>query len=138
MSEVYEQKLKDLLLLAARQNASDLHLAVGRRPTLRIDGNLIPVQQEQILTPEATAGLSMTLLTPDQQAYLAKNKEVDFAYSFEDKARFRVNVYMQRGFFAAALRLIPSKIRTIEELNLPPILHDFTRLAQGFVLVVGP
>ena len=130
--------IKKYFEIALTKNASDLHLAVGRRPTLRIDGNLIPVQQEQILTPEATAGLSMTLLTPDQQAYLAKNKEVDFAYSFEDKARFRVNVYMQRGFFAAALRLIPSKIRTIEELNLPPILHDFTPLAQGFVLVVGP
>lgn len=138
MADVYEQKLKDLLLLTARQNASDLHLAVGRRPTLRIDGSLIPIQQEQILTPEATMGLVKTLLTPAQQEELARNKEVDFAYPFEDKARFRVNVYMQRGFFAAALRLIPAKIRTIEELNLPPILHDFTRLAQGFVLVVGP
>lgn len=130
--------MKDLLLLTARQNASDLHLAVGRRPTLRIDGNLIPIQQEQILIPETAKGLAMALLTPAQQEELSQNKEVDFAYAFEDKARFRANVYMQRGFFAAALRLIPAKIRTVEELNLPPILHDFTRLAQGFVLVVGP
>ncbi len=138
MADTYEQKLKDLLLLAARQNASDLHLAVGRRPTLRIDGNLIPVQQEPILTPENAKGLVFSLLTPQQQEQLVAEKEIDFAYSFEDKARFRVNVYIQRGFFAAALRLIPSKIRTVEELNLPPILHDFTRLAQGFMLAVGP
>jgi twitching motility protein PilT len=111
---------------------------VGRRPTLRIDGSLFPIQQEPILTPEAAKGLAMALLTPAQQEELSRNKEVDFAYAFEDKARFRVNVYLQRGFFAAALRLIPGKIRTVEELNLPPILHDFTRLAQGFVLVVGP
>jgi twitching motility protein PilT len=67
-----------------------------------------------------------------------EQKEFDFAYSFEDKARFRVNVFFQRGFMAAALRLIPTKIRTIDELDLPPILHDFTKLNQGFVLVVGP
>jgi len=137
MADQYEQKLKDLMLLAARQNASDLHLAVGRRPTLRIDGNLIPIQQEQILTPEASMGLITVLLGPHREEFLA-NKEVDFAYAFEDKVRFRVNVYIQRGFYAAALRTIPAKIRTVEELNLPPILHDFTRLAQGFVLVVGP
>ena len=63
---------------------------------------------------------------------------MDFAYSFEEKARFRVNVYFQRGYLAAALRLIPTRIKTIEELNLPPLLHDFAQLSQGFVLVVGP
>jgi len=65
-------------------------------------------------------------------------RQIDLAYSFEDKARFRVNIYYQRGYLAAALRLIPSRIRTMEELNLPPILHDFTNLSQGFVLMVGP
>ncbi len=134
----YKQKLNDLLLITVQQNASDLHLAVGRRPTIRIDGNLIPLQKEEILSPEAVEGLVLELLTPEQRAVLPQEKEIDFAYVFEDKARFRVNVYFQRGFLSAALRTIPSKIRTIEELNLPPVLHDFTKPNQGFVLMVGP
>jgi len=134
----YKQKLNDLLLAAAQQNASDLHLGVGRYPTLRIDGNLVPLEQELVLTPEATQDLIFGLLTPEQKEIFLKEKELDFAYSFEDKARFRVNVYYQRGYVAAALRLIPSQIKTVEELNLPPQLHDFAKLSQGFVLVVGP
>jgi len=134
----YRQKLNDLLLTTARQNASDLHLGVGRHPTLRIDGVLIPLQKEPILTPEMAENLIFNLLTPEQKEKFLKEKEIDFSYTFEDKARFRVNVFYQRGYVAAALRLIPAQIRTIEELNLPPILHDFTRLSQGFVLVVGP
>lgn len=134
----YENKLKELLLQAATQNASDLHIGVGYKPTLRIDGTLIPVSEEQILTPEMVEGLIMALLNNEQKEKLLKNKQIDFAYNFEDKARFRVNVYYQKGYLAAALRLIPSRIRTIEELNLPPILHDFTKLSQGFILIVGP
>jgi twitching motility protein PilT len=134
----YVQKLNELLMAAAKQNASDLHIAVGRRPTLRIDGVLVPIQKEPLLTPEATEGLVTALLTDDQKEKLVRDKQVDFAYSFEDKARFRVNVYRQRGFLAAALRLIPSRVKTVDELGLPPILHDFTKLSQGFVLVVGP
>jgi twitching motility protein PilT len=134
----YTQKINDLLLITAKQNASDLHLTVGRHPTIRIDGFLIPLQQEPILTPEMAENLILALLTPQQKEKLSKNKELDFAYNFEDKARFRVNVFYQRDYLAAALRLIPAAIRTIEELNLPPILHDFAKLSQGFVLVVGP
>jgi len=115
-----------------------LHLAVGRHPTLRIDGVLIPLQKEPILIPEMAENLIFNLLTPEQKEKFLKEKEIDLSYSFEDKARFRVNIFYQRGYTAAALRLIPAQIRTIEELNLPPILHDFTRLSQGFVLVVGP
>lgn len=134
----YKQKLNELLMVAAQQGASDLHLAVGRKPTLRIDGNLLPLQKESITTPEIVQGLVFALLTPEQKEIFLKNKEVDFAYSFEDKARFRINAFNQRGFAAAALRLIPSQIKTLEELNLPPVLHDFTRLSQGFILIVGP
>jgi len=134
----YKQKLNDLLLAATRQNASDLHLAVGRHPALRIDGALVPLQKEPILTPETAQNLIFNLLTPEQQERFLKEKDIDFSYTFEDKARFRINVFYQRGYIAAALRLIPAQIRTIEELNLPPILHDFTKLSQGFILVVGP
>jgi len=134
----YKQKLDDLLLATARQNASDLHLAVGRHPMLRIDGVLIPLQKEPIVTPEIVENLVSSLLTPEQKQKLFEEKEIDLSYGFEDKARFRVNVFHQRGYLAAALRLIPSQIRTIEELRLPPILHDFTGLSQGFILIVGP
>lgn len=134
----YAAKLKELLETTARQNASDLHIAVGRRPTLRIDGTLVPFAKEEIVTPEVAEGIIMALLTDEQKAKLKTDRQVDFAYSFEDKARFRVNAYYQRGYLAAALRLINARIRTAEELGLPPILHDFAKLSQGFVLVVGP
>ncbi|NCN53129.1 PilT/PilU family type 4a pilus ATPase [Candidatus Wolfebacteria bacterium] len=135
---ISKQKLNELLLTTAQQKASDLHLAVGRRPTLRLDGVLVALQKESILTPEAMEGLVSSLLNEKQKELLEKNRQIDFAYSYEDKARFRVNVYYQRGYLAAALRLIPAQIKSIEELDLPPILHDFARLSQGFVLVVGP
>lgn len=134
----YKEKLKELLVATARQNASDLHLAVGRRPTLRVDGVLVSLQKEEITTEDAAEGFITELLTSEQQERLKKERQIDFAYSFEDKARFRANVYFQRGYLAASLRLIPSRIRTVEELGLPPMLHDFTKLSQGFVLVVGP
>lgn len=134
----YKEKLNELLLATARQNASDLHIAVGRRPTLRIDGALIELQKEAILTPEDAQGLVLSMLSQDQKEKFLKYGDLDLSYAFEDKARFRVNVFFQRGFMAAALRLIPAEIKSIEQLRLPPVLYEFTKLNQGFVLVVGP
>lgn len=134
----YKEKLDQLLLVTAQQNASDLHIAVGFKPTLRIDGVLVQLAKEPIVNTETAEGLVTALLTPEQKEEFLKRKQLDFSFAYQDKARFRVNVYFQRGVMAAALRLIPAKIRTIEELNLPPILHDFTKLSQGFILVVGP
>lgn len=134
----YKEKLNELLLIAARQNASDIHFNVGRRPTLRVDDVLIPLVKEPILSKEEVEKLVFALFSEKQKEDFLKNKQIDFSYEIENKARFRVNVYFQKGAPAAALRLIPSHIRTIEELNLPSILHDFTKLTQGFILVVGP
>lgn len=134
----YKAKLNELLLTTAKQGASDLHISVGRRPTMRVDSILISLAKETLLTKEDSEGLVMALLSEAQKAIFLERKQLDFSYNFEDKARFRVNVYFQRGFMSAALRLIPSRIKTIEELNLPPVLHDFTRMHQGFVLIVGP
>ena len=134
----FKAKLDELLLTTARQGASDLHIGVGQPPTLRVDGALIPLEKEDVVTPETAAGLVGALLNDEQKAIFAEKKEHDLSYSLEDKARFRVNVFMQKGFAAAALRLIPVKVRTVEELGLPPIVHDFTKMSQGFVLVVGP
>jgi len=133
-----KQKMGELLMQAARQNASDIHFVVGRKPTLRVDDVLIPIQPEAVLTPQRSEELIFTLLAPKQKEELLTGKEIDFSYGFEDKARFRVNVYYQKGYLSAALRLIPGKIKTIDELNLPPLLHDFAGLSQGFILVVGP
>ena len=134
----YQNKLAELMILSAQQGASDLHLSVGKHPTVRIDGNLVPVSNESILTPEMTAGLIGALLTTDQQEKLITEREIDFAFSYENKIRFRVNVYFQNGYLSAALRLIPVQIRTIEDLNLPSVIHEFTKSKQGFFLVVGP
>ena len=130
--------MHELLALTARQGASDLHISVGRYPTIRLDGMLQPVAKETIITPEIAEGLVLSLLSDIQKKALIENRELDFSYALEDKARFRVNVFFQQGYLAAALRLIPAQIKTIEELNLPPVLHDFARLSQGFILFVGP
>lgn len=130
--------LKNLLSIISEQGASDLHLAVGRYPTLRIDGDLVPYMPGKILNPISIKDLIYGMISEEQKAILEKEKEVDFSYNFNDKARFRINVFYEKGYLAAALRLIPAKIRTLEDLDLPDILLDFTRPSQGFVLIVGP
>lgn len=134
----YTTQLKELLKETCQAQASDLHLSVGNRPTLRINGVLAPLIKRKALTPEETQGFATSLMNEDQIQRFFKEKELDFSYNFENNTRFRVNVYLQRGFISIALRLIPSKIRTFEELNLPPILRQFCRSNQGFVLVTGP
>lgn len=136
--ENYQREIEDLLLLAAEQGASDLHIAPGRYPTLRVDGELVQLTQRAIITPESSAGLCLALMDEEKQERFKKNKEIDFAFGFKDKVRFRTNVYVQRGYFSAALRLISHKIRTLEELGLPPVLREFTRPSQGFVIISGP
>lgn len=138
MIKDYQAELNDLLEAVGKQNASDLHISVGRHPTLRIDGDLIPLVKKPIITPEDAQGLVLALLNEEQKQRFLKEKELDFAYSYKDKARFRVNVYFQQGYMGAALRFLPFKIKTLKELNLPSILEKFTHHTQGFFLVVGP
>jgi len=134
----YNSYFKKLLETTIKEQASDLHLSVGYPPVLRIADQLIPLVREKKLSPEDCENLAFSLMTEVQKERLMKEKEVDFSYNFEDKARFRINIFFQRGYLSSALRLIPTKIRTIEELNLPPILHLFTKANQGFVLICGP
>ncbi len=134
----HKEKLDYLLDLTAKEKASDLHFAVGRRPTLRIDGRLTALSKEEVMTKEMAENMARALVPDYRWDEFIQERELDFSHSLNDKARFRVNVYFQKGNVAAALRLISSKIKTIEELNLPPVLHDFTYPNQGFVLVVGP
>src|SRR3972149_2660641 len=130
-------QLKELLSLCFQEQASDLHITAGHPPILRISGRLIPLKGKKI-TPEDSESLAMALMTQDQQQRFIQEKEMDFSYTFEGRARFRVNIFYQKGYVSSALRLIPTKIKTIEELSLPPIIHDFSKPTQGFVLVTGP
>lgn len=130
--------IKQLLEITVQTKASDLHILADSPPMIRVDGRLLPIGQQPNLTPENTKELIFSLLTPQQKDLLMTNKELDFSFSFENKGRFRVNAYFEKGRLAAALRLIPLKIRAIEQLNLPKICHYFSRLKAGFVLVTGP
>lgn len=135
-----EQRVKNLMRLVAQQGASDLHLVVGRYPTLRIDGRLFPVSQDAVLTPADTQAMSDVIIGNNEEN---KNKfradgQIDLSYNFEDKARFRVNIFFQQGYVSVAMRLIPREIKKLDELNMPEVLYDFTKFTQGLVLVVGP
>ncbi len=132
-----KQRFEDLLSVVIKENASDLHIAVGRHPTLRIDGVLTPLVNEEIMTTESAQDFIFAMLDEKRKEQFLAEKENDFSYNFRDRARFRVNIFFQRGFMGAALRLIPAKIRTLEELSMPPILIELLK-QQGFLLVVGP
>lgn len=130
--------IQQLLDLTIQRNASDLHLSVGFPPTLRIHGDLLPVPGEVPSTPEQIESLIRPLLSDIQLNIYKQSLELDFSFEFEGKARFRVNLYRQKGRMAIALRLIPYRIPAIGELGLPQVLNKLTELKQGFVLVTGP
>lgn len=130
--------IEEMLALCVRQDASDLHLVVGSPPSMRIHGELVIIPNEPVLVAATSQELVFGLLSQEQKDQLLVNKEVDFSYQYKDVCRFRINAYYHKGTLAAALRLIPTKIKTIEELRLPPILHQFATMKQGFVLVTGP
>lgn len=133
----YLTYFKKLLDTVVREDASDLDISVGHAPNIRITGQLIPLSQESIITPKDSEGIAFSIMAEAQRQKFLMEKETDFSYQHEDKGRFRVNIFFQRGSISLALRFIPSKIRTIEDLNLPPILHDFSSRPQGLVLVTG-
>ena len=135
---VYKDFIEKIFEKALQVKASDIHFSVGRYPTLRIDGILTSIKDEKILDGSDTQELAFLILGDVRKDEFLKKKELDFSYEYKGKARFRINVFFQRGLISIALRLIPSRIKTIEELNLPASLHQFTKLKQGFVLLTGP
>ncbi len=134
----YKKELTNLILTTIKEGASDLHLTSGRQPTIRVAGALITLVKGPVLSYEDTEGLAFSMLDEKRKEEFLEQKELDFSYAFEDKARFRVNLFYQRGFIGAALRLIPTNIKEMEDLNLPPLLKDFANMEQGFFLAVGP
>ncbi len=132
------QRVELLLEEVIKQKASDLHLQVGLPPMLRVDGSLKAVSGTDNLTEEQVESLIFAILDEDQKQILIKDKEFDFSFAFGDLGRFRVNAFHERGNLAAALRLIPNEIKTIEELNMPQVINSFAEYPRGLVLITGP
>jgi twitching motility protein PilT len=133
-----QPRIEVLLDEVIKKKASDLHLQVGLPPMLRVDGSLIAVNEADILNEEALEALVFAILDEDQKQILLKDKEFDFSFAYGDLGRFRVNAFHERGNMAAALRLIPNEILTLEQLGLPPIVNKFADYPRGLVLVTGP
>lgn len=134
---VEELHIDDLLHEVCERGASDLHLAVGLPPMLRVDGVLVRTNYRP-LTPNDTQRLIFDILTGDQIQWFEKTRELDFSYGVKGIGRFRVNVYRQRGSTGAALRAIPDQIPTFEQLGLPPLLRELSKKHSGLILVTGP
>jgi twitching motility protein PilT len=133
-----QKNLEKYLRHTIEQNGSDLHLAEGRRPIVRTNGDLVPMANEDVLTKETIEGFIKVMLPENFREKFNSDFNADFAYEYSDGNRFRGNVFVQQGRIGIVMRLIPKKIRSIEELNLPSILASFARQKQGFFLVVGP
>jgi len=134
----YKKELKALIDLVINESASDLHLSSDNYPTIRVNSVLIPLLKRRRLLGEDTLGFISELLTQEQKQNFLLNKEIDFSYKYDENTRFRGNGFFQQGEIGISLRLIPKQIKTLEELNLPPILEIFAQKKQGFFLVVGP
>lgn len=130
--------IQQLLDLTIQRNASDLHLSVGFPPMIRVHGELFSVPGESVVTPEQIESLIRPLVSEMQRSIYKESFELDFSFEFERKARFRVNLYRQKGFSAASLRLIPYNIPALETFGFPPVVNKLTELKQGFILVTGP
>lgn len=134
----YKEEIEGLVMRALSDGASDIHLTGGQYPSFRVSGELVSLMNLHVLAPEDTLGLLSELITPEFRARFLADKEIDFSYDFYGKARFRGNAFYQKGVVGVALRAIPNSIKTIKDLNLPPIIEIFCRKKQGFFLVVGP
>jgi twitching motility protein PilT len=130
--------IDDLLEQMVGLGASDLHVTVASPPAFRVRGHIQRAEDYDALTPDDTRGLLYRILSSEQQKHFELKRQLDFAYAIPGLARFRVNVYYQRESVGAAFRLIPQEIKTMEELRLPPVLHQLTTLPRGLVLVTGP
>jgi twitching motility protein PilT len=129
--------MAEILKETMDNDASDLHLAVGVPPVVRVDGHLHGLDRPSLTANELRESI-YSILSQDQRQKLETEWEIDFSYSLFGHARFRVNVYFQRGSLGAAFRLVPVAIRTLEELGLPSVIHSFCDKPRGFVLVTGP
>jgi twitching motility protein PilT len=138
VSDFAAASVDQLLERMVELNASDLHLTAGSSPVVRLRGRLERLGDAPKLTPEMTQQMLYRILSTEQQKHLEVNRQIDLSHSIPGVARFRVNVYWQRESLAAAFRLIPTHLKTLEELGLPPSLHELAAQPRGLVLVTGP
>jgi twitching motility protein PilT len=130
--------LRQLLEEMTQKGASDLHLTAGVPPEFRVDGSLVPAAEHEVLTPETTASLAYSVMSDEQRKRFETTRELDFSFGIRNMARFRANVFLQRGVVTAAIRQIPYDILPMDKLGLPPIVKEFTHRHRGLVLVTGP
>jgi twitching motility protein PilT len=130
--------IDDLLETMVALGASDLHLAVGSHPVIRLNGSLERLEQFPRLSADDTQRLLYRILSTEQQKHLEVNRQIDVSYSIPGLARFRVNVYFQRESLGGAFRMIPAELKTLEDLGLPTQLHELSKKPRGLVLVTGP
>ncbi len=138
MYKANELELNKLLSIVLEREASDLHLTAGEPPILRIDGVLTRLEDFEVLNQEGISAITDILMNKEQRELFNQKMDIDLSYTFKDNTRFRINIYKQKGLLAAAFRLIPNKIKTVQELNLPETLLRFCEKKQGLVLIVGP
>src|SRR5262245_61478426 len=129
--------VNDLLKAAVERNASDLHLKVGSHPVLRVNGDLLPLTSEPLLTYEDLAAAATTIMPPEHQRKFKNSNEVDLAYSVQGLGRFRCNVFQQRSTIGIVIRVIPWRVKTVDELMLPPVFKKIAAEERGLVLVTG-
>lgn len=132
-----KELLNSLIKIVVEEDGSDLHLSAGYNPAVRVHGEMFFLRKMNVLSNEDIEGIVSELLNPEHKEKFFKEKEVDFSYD-ADGFRFRGNCFFSQGTIGVSLRLITKKIKTLAELNLPPVLESFTKKEQGFFLVVGP
>jgi twitching motility protein PilT len=129
--------INELLKISIDRKASDLHLKVGNHPIIRVDGHLVPVEEQPKLSQEDAIQIAFSIMSNPQKEKFKQRSEIDLAYSAPGMGRFRVNVFQQRGTIGLVLRVVPTKILTIDELNLPPVLEKLAMEQRGLILVTG-
>ncbi|MCF7845439.1 MAG: type IV pilus twitching motility protein PilT [Candidatus Pacebacteria bacterium] len=134
----YKEQLNELLQTVIDENGSDLHISAGHFPIIRINGKLISLTEKKMVTSHDAREIAMEMMNRDQKEKFLSNYELDFSYHYKNIARFRVNIFFQQGEISCAMRLIPIKIKTLEEINMPPAIYDFCNSSQGFVIITGP
>jgi len=130
--------LRSMLEEMLAREASDLHLSAGERPKLRVDGEIVDTAVEQVMSPKDTLALAYSVLTETQKKRFEQEDELDFSFGIQNLARFRGNVFKQRGCVSVAIRMIPFSVKSFEELKLPPIAAKLAERPRGLVLVTGP
>jgi twitching motility protein PilT len=138
MANASSTRIGQLLDIVIKEGGSDLHISAGSPPIIRVSGSLVPLLQQEVLTPQETEAMLKALVPESRWQTYLDTQSVDFSYAHTPTMRFRVNGYVVQNATAMAMRLIPHETHTFASLNLPPVLEVFTQRQQGFFLVVGP